>query len=265
MRKLVVILAVGAIAAVVVAFMATRGGSSAGKGIVFQARVGGTYQLFTIDPDGSHLRQITHLSIPHSGIPGVDSPAWSPDGKTIIFDTDYHGTKQDRINLFTIRPDGSGLLEVPLEIGMFSGAPAYSPDGKTISFDWDASDVGPHQQGIDFANADGSEVRRFTSLDSPTVLHQRTNWSPDGQRILFTEKHGDAESSIVVLRLDGTGRKELTRWALDANNGKWSPDGALVAFNSYSAPTPAGESANLYVIRPDGTGLVQLPTTPAGG
>ena len=45
------------------------------------------------------------------------------------------------------------------------------------------------------------------------------------------------------------------------------PDGGhlRVAFNSYSAPTPAGESANLFVIRPDGTGLVQLPTTPAGG
>ena len=88
MRKLVVILAVGAIAAVVVAFMATRGGSSAGKGIVFQARVGGTYQLFTIDPDGGHLRvAFNSYSAP------------TPAGESA--------------NLFVIRPDGTGLVQLP--------------------------------------------------------------------------------------------------------------------------------------------------------
>jgi Tol biopolymer transport system component len=258
MRRLVVIIGVTfAVALVAVAVLAERRGSEVSRGIVFDANVDGTYQLFAIDPDGSNVRQITHLVVPHGGIPGADSPDWSPDGKTIVFDSDWHGTKQDIINLFTIRPDGTGLAEVPLEIGKFSGTPAYSPDGKQISFDWDAEARSVHESGIDIANADGSLVRRLTSLDVPNVLDHASAWSPDGEWIVFTEMHGPAESSIVKLRLDGSGRKELTSWELNANNAAWSPDGRLVAFNSYKSPQP-GKSSNLYVVRPDGTGLTQL-------
>jgi Tol biopolymer transport system component len=257
-RRLVVILGVAAsVAAAVIVILAERDGSHGSKGIVFDAKVGRTYQLFIIDPDGGNLRQLTHLVVPHGGIPGAETPDWSPDGKTIVFDSDWNGTKQDVINLFTIKPDGTRLAEVPLEIGKFSGAPAYSPDGKQISFDWDAAARSVHQSGIDIANADGSEVRRFTSLDLPNVLDHASAWSPDGEWILFTEMHGPAESSIVKLRLDGSGRTELTPWELNANNAAWSPDGRLVAFNSYIAPPP-GESSNLYVVRPDGTGLTRL-------
>jgi Tol biopolymer transport system component len=257
MRRLLVILGVAAVAAAAVTLWAGRGGSGAGKGIVFRAKVDGTYQLFTIAPDGSHLRQLTHLAVHGGGIPGAESPDWSPDGKTIVFDSDYQDTKQDVVNLFTIRPDGTGLAEVPLEIGKFVGSPAYSPDGSQISFDWEAAAHSVHQQGIDIANADGSEVRRFTSLDQPNVLHHASAWSPDGSRILYTEMRGTEASSIIVQRLDGTGRRELTRWALNANNAAWSPDGRLIAFNSHNPPHP-GESANLYMIHADGTGLTQL-------
>jgi Tol biopolymer transport system component len=54
-----------------------------------------------------------------------------------------------------------------------------------------------------------------------------------------------------------TGRKELTPWALNANNAKWSPDGSQIAFNSHNDPSSGGE-ANLYTMRPDGSGLVQI-------
>jgi Tol biopolymer transport system component len=52
----------------------------------------------------------------NSGIPGVEKPSWSPDGKTIIFDSDYGRTEATINSLFTIKPDGSALTQVQLEL-----------------------------------------------------------------------------------------------------------------------------------------------------
>ena len=38
--------------------------------------------LFTMNPDGSHIRQITH---PRKNLPQDDYAEWSPDGKRITF------------------------------------------------------------------------------------------------------------------------------------------------------------------------------------
>src|SRR5262249_24328394 len=161
----------------------------------------GAYQLFIIRPDGSRLRQLTEIRLPGSRIPGVELPAWSPDAKRIIFDSDYGRSTQTPVSLFTIAPSGNGLQRVPLKIGMVAGAPAFSPSGKLISFDWDADAA----QGIDVAKADGSRVRRLTTSDGPGVVDGHTAWSPKGTWIAFTELRGAAESAILKLRLNGSG------------------------------------------------------------
>ena len=241
-----------AIADVLAAVYATRSSSGVGRGIVFQARVHGAYQLFTVDPDGGHLRQITDLRSSRSSIPGAELPAWSPDGRRIIFDSDYRRGKQGEVNLFTIEPNGRGLEQV-FGIGMLAGAPAFSPDGKRISFDWDA-DV---THGIDIADADGAKVRRLTAINDPIVVDGHSVWSPSGRWIAFTELRGATESAILTLRTNGSGRRQLTRWPLNASNAAWSPDGRWIAFNSHNTPVPE-ESSNIYVVGPNGRGLRQL-------
>ena len=174
-----------------------------------------------------------------------------------MFDTDYRRTKRRVISLFSVRPDGSHLEQVPLDLGLFVGAPAYSPDGKTISFDWDENAQALHEQGINLAKTDGSDVRRLTALREPNRLHQFSTWSSDGRWIAFAEWRGDGQSAILKMRLDGSGLMELTPWELNANHADWSPDGSRILFNSNNEPQP-GESMNLYTMKPDGTGVVQL-------
>ena len=234
-------------------------GPAPGKGIVFQAEVDGVYQLFRIDPDGSGLKQLTHIQVRRRGIEGAKQAVWSPDGKRIAFDSDYRRTKYRMNTLYAIRPDGTDLEQLPIELGRFIGAPAYSPDGKLLSFTWDASNDRGHQQGIYLASADGSELRRLTRIEQPNGLVDKPNWSPDGRWLVFTQRSGDTEGVIVRMRPDGTGRRELTPWALNASNAKWSPDGSRIAFNSYNGPGPhPGESANVFTVKPDGSGVVQL-------
>ena len=233
------------------------------NGIVFQAEVRGAYQLFRIDPDGRGLRQITHLRVAASSIPGVEQPAWSPDARTIVFDSDLGRTSRRAVNLFTIRPDGGGLRRLPLATGGIAGAPAFSPDGKLISYDWDADAEYGHQQGIDIAGADGRRVQRLTALDSAVAVDGRSAWSPNGKWIAFTEIRGGGKGAIVKVQRDGSGRVVLTPRRLDANNAAWSPNGRVIAFNSDNA-ADAGVSANIYVTNEDGTGLRRL-THFAGG
>jgi Tol biopolymer transport system component len=254
--------------AVVAVLLLRDSGPGPGKGIVFQAKVDGLYQLFRIDSDGSGLRQLTHLDFRGSTVPGVEQAVWSPDGKRIVFDSDYGATKYRVITLYTVRPDGTDLERLPILLGRFVLAPAYSPDGKLLSFDWAASADPTDQQGIYIGSPDGTGLRRLTTTDQANAhianTHAgRTNWSPDGHWLVFAQSSGPPESSnesvIVRMRPDGTGRRELTLWALNANNAKWSPDGSRIAFNSHNGPGPhPGESANVFTMKPDGTGVVQL-------
>jgi Tol biopolymer transport system component len=217
--------------------------------IVFQAAAGKRAQLFTINPDGTGLRQVTRV-----GHDGAENPVWSPDGTRIAFDTNAG----KGVNVFTIAPDGTGLLSLPLGVGDFNGDPAYSPDGAQISFDQDAGDSRPTVHGIYVANADGSGARRVTTgIATKKAYDTESQWSPDGTRLAFTRVKNSRQAAIFTVKLDGTDLRQITPYKLDAASPDWSPDGTRIAFNTYWDPHP-GKSANVYTIRPDGTGLTAL-------
>jgi len=164
-----------ALAVVSPAFAATNGP------IAFQALDGRFPQVFTIEPDGSGLRQLTNVPAedPETD-PGGENPSWAPDGSVIAFDTG----NADGVNLWTVEPDGTGLAEMPLAVGGFNGNPAYSPDGTRISFDQDVGPKQPKVHGIFIANANGSEARRLTTAPRTVEAHDtESQWSPDGTRI----------------------------------------------------------------------------------
>src|SRR5262245_45029898 len=98
-------LGLGAIGAVAAAMLlAAFAGASARatiKGpnglIVYQAKPGKHVQLFTVRPDGTGVRQLTHF---------IDSDAvhaaWAPGGTAIAFERDF----DDRALVYTMNADG---------------------------------------------------------------------------------------------------------------------------------------------------------------
>lgn len=79
---------------------------------------GTTSALFVIDADGTNLRRL-------SGQVAEDwAPNWSPDGSRVVF-FGFHASPADP-DLFTIRPDGSGL-EVLLGGPNYDHGPVYGP------------------------------------------------------------------------------------------------------------------------------------------
>jgi TolB protein len=222
---------------------ATGAHASARNGaIVFQANAGASRQLFTINSDGSGLRQVTRLA-------GAEQPDWSPDSERIAFDVPAGG----RPGIFTVRRDGSGLRKVALAPTGSSAAPAYSPDGDALAFEQKAGAA-----GIFVAAADGSSPRRVTRASATAEARDTAStWSPDGTRLAFTRVRRAGEAAIHVVGIDGSGLRRLTPWSLDASAASWSPDGSKLVFESYSTPHP-GKSANLFTISPDGGAMTQL-------
>jgi len=86
-----------------------------------------TLEIFVMDRDGSNLRQVTH-----SG--GANfAPAWTPDGKRIIFASNSRDPRGRDFDIYLVNLDGTGLEQVTFN-DSFDGFPMFSPDGKKLAF-----------------------------------------------------------------------------------------------------------------------------------
>jgi Tol biopolymer transport system component len=145
-----------------------------------------------------------------------ENPAWSPDGKTIVF---VMKTAASDWNIYTASVDGSDVRQLTR-----SGAwdPAWSPDGKRIAF---VSTVEGKRQ-ISMMSAEGLNVRQLTS---GSAEHFHPSYSPDGNRIALTSVE-NGTSRIVVMDSSGSNGKPVTPIEQRSRWPAWSPDGKRIAY-----------------------------------
>ena len=88
-----------------------------------------TFEIWVMNADGTNKRQITKL---HTA---SFAPYFTPDGKKIIFCTNYFATdaRKRNFDLALINVDGTGLERVTFN-ETFDGFPMFSPDGKKLVF-----------------------------------------------------------------------------------------------------------------------------------
>jgi Tol biopolymer transport system component len=87
------------------------------------------FDVWVMKADGTGKRQVTKLNA------ASFAPYFTPDGKRIIFCTNYFATDQRKRNfdLAVINIDGTGLERVTFNES-FDGFPMFSPDGKKLVF-----------------------------------------------------------------------------------------------------------------------------------
>jgi Tol biopolymer transport system component len=129
------------------------------------------------------------------------------------------------------------------------GAPSWFPDSRTIAF---SMEVGRGKGDIGIMQADGSRRENLTnSADandgSPAV-------SPDGRHIAF-ESERDGNVDIYLMDRTGNSPVRLTTDPAEDRSPAWSPDGSHLVFTSNRNNRA---SADLYVMKADGTGLDRL-------
>ena len=82
-------------------------------------------EIWTMNADGSDQRQITTLG-------GANfAPYYTPDGRRIIFSSNYKNPRSRNFDLYLINTDGSGMEQITTNPD-FDGFPMFSPDGKHL-------------------------------------------------------------------------------------------------------------------------------------
>jgi dipeptidyl aminopeptidase/acylaminoacyl peptidase len=194
--------------------------------------------IFVCDIESGETTQVT------DGDYYDDQPAWSPDGKTIIFTSDRERARKDRqwrADLWAAPATGGRAMRLTRARGTVS-IPSFSPDGKWIAF------VG-HENGDEGVAknihlmalpASGGEPKALSaSIDRPVA-----GWPPTAGR---TFAWAPDSKSLLLLAAD-RGRQSLYRATLDGRC-EMVVDGErqVEAF----ALAPGGESVVATAVWPD--------------
>lgn len=167
---------------------------------------GGQEDLSIVDVASGEMRQITNDAARDR------APVWSPDGQLIYF---YSNRDKDRYEIWSVRPDGSGLTQITHTTGRSVWYPGIAPDGRRLAFFNDEHSflmtgnrieaLPPSGEGLHPAmstwSPDGTmlagEVRDCPGLAVYTIATRtyrtltqsgaRPIWLPNGREILFSD------------------------------------------------------------------------------
>jgi Tol biopolymer transport system component/lysophospholipase L1-like esterase len=159
--------------------------------------------IFTVNPDGSGLQQLTHS--PADGPPERNiRPAWSPNGRKIAFVSRRNGSD----DIYLMNADGSDVTQLTQAVKpVADNAPAWSPNGRTLVFQ---RDMGAGNTEIFRIGADGRHETRLTTHDG---RDGDPDWSPDGRTIAFerdADPIADQTFQVFEMRPDGTCLRQIT-------------------------------------------------------
>jgi eukaryotic-like serine/threonine-protein kinase len=173
-----------------------------------------TQTVWRVDPDGTHLKQLTQGPIDQW-------PSCSPDGKWVVYGVQTGGLP-NQIQKVSI--DGGNPVE--LARTFIIAGPSVSPDGRWIVCLYrDSSQVRPQLAILPFTG--GKPVKIFPL---PPNARLPAAWAPDSRAITYTVSKGGVGgvSNIVEQPIDGGATRQLTHY----DSGQifsfaWSPKGDL--------------------------------------
>lgn len=251
--------------------------------IIFSSFLDGSWQIWSVDPNGKHLTQLTktHNDFNYPAIsmdgkqivfacndktiwflkngracqrienipPSSNHPSWSPLGDKIVFVAYTFDNRKEDSDIW-IYDINTGAIRKLMQQDNIQSFPEWSPDGKTIvytsGYRVDSTNIHESLWAVD---ADGKHPRPLISDDFYSI---QPSWSPDGKTIAYaSNKSGNMD--IWVVGKDGRNLRQVTfNHSYDADPS-WSPDGSKICFTS----TRSGQM-EIWIMDKDGRNEKQL-------
>jgi TolB protein len=211
------------------------------------------FDIFSMNPDGTGVVQLT--TNPESD----RQPDWSPGATTIAYTIDKPDSPINyEVARMTARGTGHRRLTTTAT-GEASSQPTWLPDGRGLLFrrSGPTSRVGSIWQ---MGPLGDSPALRFAPPAPPLY----PSFAPDMRRVLYAailSPTGDTDRGIFSQNADGSGLRTLfdVAGAYDSAPA-WSPDGALIAFESDADVGGANPERDMevWVMGADGRAPTQL-------
>jgi Tol biopolymer transport system component len=186
-------------------------------------------QVWLMDADGRHQRQLTHLD----RIQFYGDLDWAPTGRSLVIKA-FPSSLGGRTDLWLVSASTgktSRLTTTPLS----EAAPSWSPNGRWIAYFSEGRRLPYRIWRLSVA------TKRVTQLTSGSPAAAYPSWSPDSRRIAYT-----LGGRLAVMDADGS-HKHVLR--LFGTRPHWSPDGRWIVFVA---------NGDLFKARPDGSGRKEL-------
>jgi TolB protein len=184
--------------------------SEDGKKIVFTSLRNGDLDIYSMDANGKHVKQLTH----ELGYDG--GPFFSADRKWIVYRAYHPKTEQEiaeykellkqnqirptTLEIWMMKADGSGKRQLT-NLNAASFAPSFFPDGKRIIFATNLGSTGGMGNFELYAiDVDGTGLERITFSDGFDGFPM---FSPDGKQLVWiSHRNGKAQRETNVFIAD---------------------------------------------------------------
>ena len=193
------------------------------------ARRGSAGQVWLMDANGTHQRQLTHLQ----AVQFYGDLAWAPSGRALVISA-FASTIGGATELWLVNAR-TGAVSRLTRTSLGEGAPSWSRNGRWIVFASEGRLLANRVWRLNVA------TKRLVQLTSGRPAALYPSWSPNSTRIAFT-----LGGKLAVMGVDGSHRRVLPQFG---THPRWSPDGGWLVYVA---------NGDLFKVRLDGSGRTQL-------